>query len=185
MWQIAVMKNIKSIGQIEIFIWCMARLNALHDHLVRYRVAYILMLVGLWAFAARYAFSFNVSNSLNGTLYLLEKNKLPSRNDYAAFKYPSDFIYPRNSHFLKRAVGVAGDTVESKNNQFFVNGQPVGRAMPVTSQGIPIEESQFKGIIPAGYYYMMGDHPKSLDSRYKVVGLISSQMIIGRGFLLF
>jgi hypothetical protein len=32
---------------------------------------------------------------------------------------------------------------------------------------------------------MQGDHPKSLDSRYKVVGLVSGQMIIGRGFRLF
>lgn len=163
----------------------MSRLDAMHAHLVRYGLAYIALLFGYWAFAMKFELNYNFSNSLGGTLYLVEKRALPSRNDYAAFLYPSDFIYQKNSRFLKRVAGVAGDTVESKNHQFFVNGKFVGEAMPFTSHGLPIEKSGFKGVIPAGYYYMQGDHPKSLDSRYKVVGLVSEQMIIGRGYRLF
>lgn len=179
------MKTFSSLTLIEAWIWCMSRLDAMHAHLVRYGFAYIALLFGYWAFAMKYELDINVSNSLSGVLYLVEKRALPERNDYAAFLYPSDFIYQKNSRFLKRVAGVAGDTVESRNHQFFVNGKLVGEAMPVTSKGLPIEESGFKGVIPAGHYYMQGDHPKSLDSRYKVVGLVSGQMIIGRGFRLF
>lgn len=158
----------------------------MHAHLVRYGLAYIALLFGYWAFSMKYEMNINVSNSLAGTLYLVEKHSLPSRNDYAAFYYPGeDFIYPKHSRFLKRVIGVAGDRVESKDHQFFVNGAPVGKAMSVTSDGRPIEESDFKGVIPAGHYYMQGDHPKSLDSRYKAVGLVSDEMLIGRGYRLF
>lgn len=183
--KVARMKTLKSLNTIQAWLWCMARLDGMHAHLVRYGMAYIALLFGYWAFSMKYEMNINVSNSLGGTLYLVEKHSLPTRDGYAAFYYPSDFIYPKNARFMKRVVGVAGDTVESKDHQFFVNGKPVGKAMPVTSDGRPIQESDFKGIIPAGHYYMMGDHPKSLDSRYKVVGLVSDQMIIGRGYRLF
>jgi conjugal transfer pilin signal peptidase TrbI len=175
----------KTLNTIKIWLLCMDILNLMHAHIVRYGMAYIALLFGYWAFSMKYEFNINVSNSLDGTLYLVEKRSLPTRDHYAAFYYPSDFIYPKNARFLKRVVGVAGDTVESKDHQFYVNGKPVGKAMSVTSEGNPIEESNFKGVIPAGHYYMMGDHPKSLDSRYKVIGLVSDQMIIGRGYRLF
>jgi len=179
------MKTIKSLNSIEAWLWCMARLDAMHAHLVRYGYAYIALLFGYWAFSMKYEMNINLSNSLGGAVYLVEKGALPSLNDYAAFYYPSDFIYPKHARFLKRVVGMAGDTVESKGHQFFVNGKPVGVALPVTSDGRSIEENDFKGVIPAGHYYMQGDHPKSLDSRYKVVGLVSDQMLIGRGYRLF
>ncbi|MDP2762196.1 MAG: signal peptidase I [Sideroxyarcus sp.] len=177
--------NLKLFNTIDAWLWCMARLDAMHAHLVRYGFAYIALLFGYWAFSMKYEFNLNLSNSLRGTLYLVEKRSLPSRNDYAAFLYQSDFIYSKNARFLKRVVGVGGDTVESKNHQFFVNGKPVGTALPVTTTGLPIEESDFKGVIPPGHYYVMGDHPKSLDSRYKAVGLVLNQMILGRGYRLF
>ncbi len=179
------MKTIKSLNSIEAWLWCMARLDALHAHLVRYVLIYIALLLGYWAFSMKYEININLSHSLGGTVYLVEKGALPSRNDYAAFYYPGDFIYPRHARFLKRVVGVAGDTVESRGHQFFVNGKPVGIALPVTSDGKPIEKNDFKGVIPAGHYYMQGDHAKSLDSRYKVVGLVTDQMLIGRGYRLF
>lgn len=175
----------KKLDSLALTFWGMSRLEALYEHFAKYRLAYIAVLLGYWLFSTRYELSINVSNSLGGTLYLVEKQVLPARNDYAAFLYQGDFIYQKNSHFLKRVMGVAGDTVESKNHQFFVNGKPVGTALPVTSHGFAIEENDFQGVIPAGYYYMMGDHLKSLDSRYKVVGLVPSQIIIGRSFRLF
>ena len=175
----------KKFNSLAITFWGMARLEALYEHFFKYKFAYLAVLLGYWLFSTRYDLSLNVSNSLSGTLYLVEKRVLPSRNDYAVFLYPSDFIYHKNSRFLKRVIGVAGDIVESKNHQFSVNGKSVGTALPVTSKGFQIAENDFHGVIPIGYYYMMGDDPKSLDSRYKVVGLVPAPMVIGRGIRLF
>lgn len=175
----------KNLTSIDLWFWMLARLDALHAHLVRHGIAYIAVLFGYWIFAMKYEISINASNSLSGTLYLVEKRTLPASDEYAAFLYQENFIYPKGVHFLKRVVGVPGDTVESKDHQFFVNGRPVGKALPVTSAGRAIQENDFSGVIPAGYYYMMADHPKSLDSRYKAVGLVPAQIIIGRGYRVF
>ena len=175
----------KIINYLDVWMRVTSLLDAIHAHISRHYLTYITALLGYWVFALHYEFSINVSNSLPGTLYIVEKGVLPSRGEYLCFDYPSDFIYQRNSHFLKRTAGVAGDVVQNRDHHFFVNGKPVGVALPTTSSGIPIEESTFTGSIPAGYYYVAGVHPKSLDSRYEAVGLIPTQIVVGRAFRIF
>lgn len=157
-------------------------LERMHAHLLRHYLRYIFLLLSYAAFAQRFELSINVSESLPGYLYVVEKGVLPSKGEYASFYYHSDFIYPKGVRFLKRVVGVEGDVVHSINHHFYVNGADVGFAMSETSSGKPIQQNSFDGVIPAGHYYVRGDHPLSLDSRYQVCGLITNPMIIGRGF---
>ncbi len=157
-------------------------LDAIHAHLSRNYLQYIFLVLCYAAFAQRFELSINVSESLPGVLYLVEKGKLPSKGEYASFYYPSDFIYPKGVRFLKRVVGVEGDVVHARSHHFYVNDQEVGYALGATSTGKPIQENSFDGVIPAGHYYVKGDHPLSLDSRYRACGLITDQMIVGRGF---
>lgn len=174
-----------SFDSVKLLFWFLDRLDAFYAHVIRHKFFYLFLFSGLWAFSTKFEFAFNMSNSLDGTVFLIAKGELPSRNDYAVFYYSSDFIHPRNSRFLKRVAGVAGDKVESHDHHFFVNGRFVGKALPLTSDGRPIAENDFVGIIPTGYYYMQGDHPKSLDSRYKVVGLVPEYRLIGRAYKIF
>ncbi len=175
----------KTLTIFEVWARIMSRSEALYEHIMRHYLAYIASILGFWVFAYHFEFSINVSNSLPGTLYIVEKGVLPSRGEYLSFDYPSDFIYQKNSHFLKRTAGVAGDVVQNSDHHFFVNGKSVGVALLRTSAGDPIEEDSFTGIIPAGYYYVAGDHPKSLDSRYKAVGLVPAAIVNGRAFRIF
>ena len=46
--------------------------------------------------------------------------KKPKRGDIIVFKYPED----PSKDFIKRVVGVGGDTIEIKNKQVYVNGEP-------------------------------------------------------------
>lgn len=169
--------------------WLSARtdalLDALYEHLCRFAVLYVFLIFAYYSFAVRYEFAINVSISLPGHLYLIERNALPERGDYVAFNYGSNFLYPKGTRFLKRVMGTVGDTVRSESHHFTVNGKAVGIALSTTSAGKPIEESSFSGAIPSGHYYVMADHPLSLDSRYAPVGLVSSNQIIGRAFKLF
>ena len=175
----------KNILPFKLWLAISARLDALYAHLLRNYLVYIVLVLGYAAFAARYEFSINVSVSLPGTLYLVEKGAMPTRDEYVSFYYPSDFIYPKGTRFLKRVVGVQGDVVHSQNRHYFVNNKDEGVAMTTTSAGEPIPANDFAGVIPAGRFYVKGDHPLSLDSRYMAVGLVSSQMIVGRGFKVF
>jgi len=47
----------------------------------------------------------------------------PSRGDVIVFKYPLD----PNTHYIKRVVGLPGDTIEVRQNEVFINGHPAPR----------------------------------------------------------
>lgn len=176
------MENTKSL---KLLFWYSNRMDALYEHFVRQYLTYILLLSAYWLFALHYEFAINVSASLPGKLYLIEKGILPNKGEYVAFTYQNDFIYPKGVHLLKRVAGVAGDVVKSSDHRYYVDGRFVGAARPLTSQGLPIQESALNGVIPAGYYYAQADHPKSFDSRYAAIGLVPSSCVIGRAFRLF
>jgi signal peptidase I len=125
----------------------------------------------------------------------------PKRGDVMVFKYPED---PR-INFIKRVVGIPGDTVEYRNKIVYINSeaQTLTQAMPDGSPILPplTEESSeqlgdrehriwrrmtqgrdFGPIqIPAGQYFVMGDNrDNSNDSR--VWGFVDDSLIVGRAF---
>lgn len=61
----------------------------------------------------------------------LPQFRLPSlgkveRNDVVVFNYPPEFEHPKDlrTHYIKRCVGIPGDTVVIENSQVIVNGVP-------------------------------------------------------------
>ena len=125
----------------------------------------------------------------------------PSRGDVMVFKYPED----PNINFIKRVVGIPGDTVEYRNKVVYVNGamQTLTRMVPDGSRVVPplTEEASeqlgdrehriwrrmtqgrdFPPIqIPEGQYFVMGDNrDNSNDSR--VWGFVDDSLIVGRAF---
>jgi len=48
----------------------------------------------------------------------------PQRGDVIVFKFPND----HSTDYIKRVVGLPGDTVETRNNQLYVNGNEIHRA---------------------------------------------------------
>lgn len=175
----------EDIRSLKALFWLSGKMDVLYEHLCRQYKTYILLLLAYLAFSLRFEFAVNVSQSLPGALYLIEKGDLPKRGEYVAFTYRSDFLYPQGTRFLKRVMGTAGDSVQSRDHKYYVNGAFVGEAKPATSTGRPIRELGFSGVIPPGHYYAMADHPLSLDSRYEAVGLVSASQVIGKAFKLF
>ena len=125
----------------------------------------------------------------------------PSRGDVMVFKYPED----PNINFIKRVVGIPGDTVEYRNKVVYVNGvmQTLTSVVPDGSLVVPPlteEASEQLGDrehriwrrmtqgrdfpliqIPEGQYFVMGDNrDNSNDSR--VWGFVDDSLIVGRAF---
>lgn len=105
----------------------------------------------------------------------------PERGEIVVFRYPND---PRQ-FFIKRVIGLPGETVVVKGGQVFV--QMAGDAEPQL-----LDEYAYLGTVPtpgdkrvtlgAGEYFVMGDNrPSSLDSRS--FGPITKNQITGRVWL--
>ncbi len=88
--------------------------------------------------------------------------------------------------YIKRIIAVAGDTIEVRDGQVFVNGaaldEPylfrdgVGATEPTDASG------ETRWVVPPGDLFVMGDHRQaSSDSR--VFGPIAVSSVIGRGLV--
>jgi signal peptidase I len=95
------------------------------------------------------------------------------RGDVVVFWYPLD----RSKSFIKRVVGLPGETIEIRSGHLYVNGQEL------TDQYVPagyIDGSNYgPRRIPFGNYFVMGDHrDSSNDSR--VFGPVPRSYIYGK-----
>jgi len=136
------------------------------------------------AFGRAYLVAFNLTESLPGTLFLIQKGTLPNRGDLVAFRWQANWPYPQGSLFVKRLIGVPGSVVNAIGRDFFVDGRPVGRAKERARTGELLEIGAV-GTIPEAHYYVAGEHPDSLDSRYRLTGWITRQQIVGTAHRIF
>ncbi|MBN1881381.1 MAG: signal peptidase I [Deltaproteobacteria bacterium] len=110
----------------------------------------------------------------------------PSRGDVVVFKFPPD----HRVHYIKRLVGMPGDTIEIKNKVLYVNGEvyDVAEAQyidPLVMPGVVSRRDNYGPItIPPGAFFMMGDNrDNSNDSRFW--GLVREHEIIGRTVMVY
>ncbi|HUA55562.1 MAG TPA: signal peptidase I [Candidatus Sulfotelmatobacter sp.] len=87
------------------------------------------LLVGDYLFVSKYSYGYS-RYSLPLGLPLIPGRILvtpPKRGDVAVFKYPPD----RKTDYIKRIVGLPGDTIEMIKGRLWINGQMVQRSDPV------------------------------------------------------
>ncbi|MBI5569329.1 MAG: signal peptidase I [Desulfomonile tiedjei] len=92
----------------------------------------------------------------------------PRREDVVSFPYPED----RSKTFVKRVVGLGGETLEILNKQVFINGQPLEESYKrhIDSKVLPAHAAPRDNFgpvsIPEGSVFVMGhNRDYSLDSR--------------------
>lgn len=93
-------------------------------------------------------------------------------------------FYYNNRILLKRVIGVAGDTIDIKDDgTVYLNGEPLDE--PYVSE-LAFGECDIKlpYQVPDNRIFVMGDHRSvSIDSRSSAVGCISDEFVIGKVFL--
>ncbi|CAM4463840.1 MULTISPECIES: signal peptidase I [Paenibacillus] len=106
----------------------------------------------------------------------------PKRGEIVVLKDPS-VDADRKPFLVKRIVAVPGDTVEVRDGQLFINGQPLDE--PYTDS--VIEDGDMPELkLEAGHYFVMGDNRhagRSKDSRY--FGSVKEKWIVGRAEFVF
>ena len=107
------------------------------------------------------------------------------RGDVLVFKYPEE---PERD-FIKRLIGLPGETVELRQSQVFIDGEPIAEPyLDAMRQGghMPPDIRGTFGplVVPAGQLFMMGDNRgDSQDSRYW--GPLPADYVKGRAFVLY
>lgn len=134
-------------------------------------------------------------------------NNEPSRGEVMVFIPPHDSAY-----FIKRVIGLPGDSIDYENKILRVNGEPVeidivdevaietangmrpGVLFNETLGDIPHQaqiiaqdnrgRNRTSWVVPPGHYFMMGDNrDNSADSR--VWGPVPEENIVGRAFAIW
>jgi signal peptidase I len=97
-----------------------------------------------------------------------------------AFKSLFGFPTGTSQDFIKRVIAVEGDTVEGRDNQVFVNGEPIEE--DYLAEGTEI--STFgPTTIPDGQIFVMGDNRTNSDDS-RNFGPVDVDQVVGHAFLL-
>ncbi len=131
----------------------------------------------------------------------------PKRGDVVVFKYPKN----KRSNYIKRLIGMPGDTVKMDGQDLFINGELIkadvvktdhvardrGRGYITTIMNETLGEvkhdilvqkvSRIKGfetVVPEGQYFVMGDNrDNSSDSR--VWGFVPEDLMVGKALFIW
>lgn len=109
----------------------------------------------------------------NRLSYLLSN---PKRGDIIVFKFPDN----ESEDYIKRIIGLPGDTIEIKSGVLYINGQKY--------QERYIKETMVGDFgpynVPEDHYFVLGDNRNvSLDSRYWHNKYVSKKEILGKAVI--
>lgn len=97
----------------------------------------------------------------------------PKRGDVVLFHQPDGAEQP----YVKRIIGLPGETVEGRNGLVYVDGAALEEAYVRE----PLHEDFGPFSVPEGHYFMMGDNRNnSYDSRYWNDHFVSREEIIAQ-----
>jgi signal peptidase I len=112
--------------------------------------------------------------------------KDPKREDIVVFIYPED----RSKDFIKRVIGIGGDTIEIRNKKLYLNGLPCNDSRAVYADDLIIPGSiqprdNFGPVtVPQGSIFVMGDNrDQSYDSRFW--GFVNLKDVMGQAFIIY
>ena len=161
--------------------------------------------VGDYLFVSKFSYGFS-KHSLPFSVPLIPGRIFstePKRGEIAVFKTPED----NRTDYIKRVIGLPGDTLEMKKNLLYINDQKIDikkiknekyKLFDVQriSETLPNKlvyevyefEKTFEGLntnnfskvrIPEDYFFVLGDNrDNSQDSRF--IGLIPRENLVGR-----
>lgn len=171
------------------------------------------LLVGDYLFVSKYEYGYSQYSFPFGIVPIEGRiwSGQPQRGDIAVFRLPSD----TKTDYIKRVIGLPGDTVQVRRGQLYLNGDLIprekmddiqitnwaGREMQLTTyrQTLPdgetflIHEAGDNGpldntrlfTVPDGHYFMMGDNRDNSQDSRSTAGFVPLENFIGRAEIIF
>jgi signal peptidase I len=100
------------------------------------------------------------------------------RGDTVVFLYP----YEPSKSYIKRVIGIPGDTVEIDNGTVIVNGQPLSE--PYVAEDFRDHMPMPRKIVPPDQYFVLGDH-RSSSNDSRSWGWVPRQNIYGKAVFVY
>lgn len=129
-------------------------------------------------------FIYGVKVPVTGSVLIPVNN--PERNDVIVFRYPQD---PKLD-YIKRVIGVSGDSIESRDKVLYVNGKPFEDKYGVHMDETVVERTASPRdsfgpiVVPEGKVFVMGDNrDNSFDSRFW--GFVDHKAILGKALVIY
>jgi len=101
-----------------------------------------------------------------------------SRSDMVVFWFPGD---PTKS-YIKRVIGVPGDTVEVSDGTVIVNGEPLAESY--VPQEYRDHISMQRRVIPQDQFFVLGDH-RSSSNDSRTWGMVPRHFIYGKAVFVY
>ncbi|PKN88703.1 MAG: signal peptidase I [Deltaproteobacteria bacterium HGW-Deltaproteobacteria-1] len=110
----------------------------------------------------------------------------PKRGDIIVFIYPND----RSKDYIKRVIGVAGDKIEIKNKNIFINDKLYKDGFGIYSDSVVYpammqpRDNYGPVVVPKNSLFVMGDNrDESADSRFW--GFVDLKDVEGKALLIY
>ena len=104
----------------------------------------------------------------------------PQRGDIVVFIYPND----RSLDFIKRVIGIGGDTIEIKDKIIFINGKLFDDKNGIYSDTVEQRHNFGPVTVPSGSLFVLGDNrDESMDSRFW--GFVDLKDVQGKAFIIY
>jgi signal peptidase I len=101
-----------------------------------------------------------------------------ARLDLVVFNYP----YDPSQSYIKRIIGIPGDTVEINDGTVWVNGQKLNE--PYVPEEYRDHRSIPKETVPKSHYFVLGDH-RSSSNDSRVWGFVERKEIYGKAVFVY
>ncbi len=100
----------------------------------------------------------------------------PQRGDVMVFRYPED----PSRDFIKRVIGLPGDTVEVKGGYVYVNGLRADEPYIYERPNYPIAAEK----VPPDHYFVLGDNRNNSHDSH-IWGMVPREDLIGKAWVVY
>ena len=101
----------------------------------------------------------------------------PQRGEVVVFKYPRN----PSQRYIKRIIGLPGETVEIKDGQIIVSGKVLDETVYLPEEVFTDNKGFTKITLAKDQYFVLGDN-RTFSSDSRIWGVLERDKIIGRAY---